>query len=53
MISAAFVELETVLGGQNHEAAEAEHTFLRAYLGLGAAVTIAGSYSDLLMARSA
>ncbi len=48
----AFVELETVLGGQSREAAATEHAWLRERLGLTSEMTIAGSYSDLLMERS-
>jgi len=47
-----FVELETVLGDQSRDAAEAEHAFLVDALGLNAGSTVAGSYSDLLMERN-
>ncbi|HET7035514.1 MAG TPA: class IV adenylate cyclase [Thermomicrobiaceae bacterium] len=46
----SFVELETVLGGQPVEAAEAEHRLVRDRLGLADLLPIPGSYGDLLLA---
>ena len=46
----SFVELETVLEGQAPEAAEVEHRQVIAALDLGPLDSIAGSYSDLLLA---
>ncbi|MGA7670721.1 MAG: class IV adenylate cyclase [Nitrolancea sp.] len=48
----AFIELETLLGDHARDNAEAEHAFLRVQLGLQIETTIAGSYSDLLMAHN-
>lgn len=48
----AFVELETVLGDRTQEAAEVEYAAVVRLLGLADFVTVAGSYSDLVMANN-
>jgi len=46
-----FVELETVIGSQGHDAALTEHHFVIDMLGLNAGEIVPQSYSDLLLQR--